>query len=29
MYDAKTHGKGRYAWFDPPMRAQAGMRLIS
>jgi diguanylate cyclase (GGDEF)-like protein/PAS domain S-box-containing protein len=23
MYDAKTHGKGRYAWFDPPMRAQA------
>jgi diguanylate cyclase (GGDEF)-like protein/PAS domain S-box-containing protein len=23
MYDAKTNGKGRYAWFDPPMRAQA------
>jgi diguanylate cyclase (GGDEF)-like protein/PAS domain S-box-containing protein len=23
MYDAKTKGKGRYAWFDPPMRAQA------
>jgi diguanylate cyclase (GGDEF)-like protein len=23
MYDAKAHGKGRHAWFTPPMRIQA------
>jgi EAL domain-containing protein (putative c-di-GMP-specific phosphodiesterase class I) len=26
MHDAKTKGKGRYAWFDPPMRTQAIQR---